>query len=201
MCRFEYIQGTADLKSELDLEDRWVVAGNITPTCFYDDFQNPTTDYENLICYWYPFAIDSSMKLAQIFQVLAVIFGFLSGMGAIVAYCAIENRRAPVRDPIRWIPALLCLVTSVLNVLTLIIFRSKTLCQNVSQSQNALIIVQPYCYMSCGGYFSIIASISWLICAPTLLISDPDPRQEWETVPTDLKLTAEMTTVGGNRIV
>jgi hypothetical protein len=55
--------------------------------------------------------------------------------------------------------------------------------------------------MSCGGYFSIIASISWLICAPTLLISDPDPRQEWETVPTDLKLTAEMTTVGGNRIV
>jgi hypothetical protein len=212
--RFDYIQGTENLTSELALEDRWMVAKRISPKCFVDSQMPTADDYDGDLCHAYPFANDSIMQLAHFFQTLSIILDFFCVIGFFVGSLVAFSTNAPVTDPWRRVPAINMVVASAVNVLPLILFYSKTLCHNVSQSQNAsdeqpfaLIIVQPYCDMGAGGYFSIIGSISWLICAQALLIPDPGVyrRHEWETVPTDLELTTEMSTVknvvGGNHTV
>jgi hypothetical protein len=209
--RFEYVQGTENLTSELALEDRWMVAKHISPTCFFDSQISPTS-VDDDPCHAYPFAKDSIMQLAHMFQILSIILATCSFIGGRVAFCDIHN--APVTQLRWWVPAVLMVVTSAVNVLPLILFYSKTLCHNVSQSQFAsdwqpfaLIIVQPHCSMGAGGYIYIVGSIFWLICAQAVLMPDPDddpPRHARETVPTDLELTTEMTTVnvvGGKNIV
>jgi hypothetical protein len=171
----------------------------ISPTCFFDG-QTPTAQNEDNRRR-YPFENDCSMQLADIFQILATILGLLSGVGAIVAYTIIDERGVPVTDPCRWVPALVMIVTGLVNIFPLILFHSETLCHNVSQSHNtsdtqpfALIIVQPHCYVGGGAYCSIKASILWIISAQALLLPHTDVPHEWDAIPTNhLKPTREMT--------